>query len=206
MRHLLRLFLLIVALVGAGLGVALPWANANREGYEIGQWRLYERGEGYSEALVPVAPADAPLWARVEVTTEGPLPASLRGAVLTLTATVSGRTVLAEAVDLDGLQPRVTAPQAAEHVYLLRLPPIDPVESGDYRFTAGPGDAESERILAADLHVNAGLFDVDSRLPPIGYVMIVIGVVGLVLSFRGAGTPQREAAPAPRWGRRNDED
>lgn len=200
LRLLLRLFLLLMTLVGIGLAFVMPWAAEHQEAVETGRWRVYDRAAGFRDVSVDVPETQATSLV-LDITTQGPLPAGHSGAIVAVTAARSGSTVLAESVDLDGIRARLATPQNAESVYTVTVAQLGAEASGqlDFRFTRG--DAEIDRIVAIDMVLTSRTFDADPRLLPVGYVLLVVGFVGLVTSFRSRRPQERTEPPPPRWGR-----
>lgn len=189
-------------LAGGALSFVYPWAAANFSGYEVGTWRVYERERGFTPAEASLAAPDAPVFATLELATQGPLARSGDEPVLTVTADAGGKTVLAQTLVFDEVEPSVVNPQAGGHLYRLRFARIDPVEGDRYLFTFGPGVAAQEQLVSADLVLVAGAFDLDPRAIPAGYVLMAVGLVGFVASLRRRRPDNPNSGPPPpRWGR-----
>src|SRR5690606_12306793 len=60
-KSLMRIFCILLFLVGLAIGVIWPWAQRHFGGEEIGTWVLYQREGGYQSAKVQLKPEDAPL-------------------------------------------------------------------------------------------------------------------------------------------------
>ncbi|PZN59020.1 MAG: hypothetical protein DIU65_01885 [Proteobacteria bacterium] len=195
------LFGLILA---AGLAlIVYPRVAAGVAHRPIGTWRVYEPTTGFTEARPVLKSNDAPVMIGVEMTTRAvsELPP---GAILTITVSVGGRTVLARALDFSGAVGRDTNPQIQERIFHTEAGVIDSVEDGTYIFTLDRGDAEGVMLHAVDLVLSHGA-SVDARLQPIGFSLAAIGFIGLALTFRArAGgkpaSPGSQPRP-PRWGR-----
>jgi hypothetical protein len=197
----LRILFILLILAGAALGIAYPWAARNLSGYEIGKWRVYDRAGGFAPAEASLSPSDAPVTVSLEVGTSGPVDPKA-GALLTLTIDSPSRTVLALPLDLRNLQPSVTNPQKGSRVYRVRAGRIGEVESGRYILTVGAGDAPSDPLETVDISLEAGAFDLDPRTTPAGYVLMAIGLIGLIASFgRRRPANPNSSPPPPRWGR-----
>jgi len=197
-----RLLFLLIFILGGVAGIGYPLIAAHVSGYEIGAWDAYSPATGFVPVAVNTAPADAPLFPHVEIATEGPLPAGDRTAYLTLTVDADGKQERAETIDLDKVEPTVTSPQAGGVVYRRDLPAFASVRSARYEFRFGEGAAGLDRLRGVRFTLNAGAFDVDPRAVPVGYILMAIGAVGLLLSFRKR-PPQNPNSqpPATRWGR-----
>jgi hypothetical protein len=199
---LLRIFFILLILAGGALGVAYPWAASNLSGTEIVKLRLYERSAGFIPAEVLLVPSQAPVLPTVELATRGPLARGDRDPVLTVTVDAGGRTVLAQTLDFEDVEPRAVNPQAGEHLYRASLPKIEPVEGERYLFTIGPGISGEEQLLTADLVLDAGAFGIDPRAIPAGYVLMALGLIGFIASFRRRRPANPNSSPPPpRWGR-----
>jgi hypothetical protein len=132
---------------------------------------------------------------------------SSNSAVLTLTASNGGRTVLAKALTFAASFGRPASPQGDETVYRETAGVIDGPSEGFFEFTAGPGDAESPDMRWADLVLEGAPREPDPRARAVGLVIAGIGAFGLFRSIRrGGGTPPNPNSspsppPPPRWGR-----
>lgn len=189
-------------LAGGALGIGYPWAAANLGAPEIGIWRVYEREAGFSPAEVDLAGSGAAFAAVVELTTRGPLARGDYEPVLTVAADASGRTVLAQALDFETVEPRTINPQSGELLYRMELPRIDAAENGRFVFTFGPGTVAEDQLVAVDLTLSTASVGIDPRAIPAGYVLLAVGLVGFIASF-GRRRPQNpnSSPPPPRWGR-----
>jgi hypothetical protein len=197
-------FLFGLILVAGLVLIAWPRFAGGMGPEAVGTWRVYEARTGFAPASADLTAADAPLAVAVEMTTRGVAALPQGAAILTVTAAVGGRTVLAEALDFVGARGRDTNPQTLEKIFRAEVGTIDPVETGTYIFTVGKGDADGVPLQAVDLVLTrGGAFD--RRLQPIGFSLAAIGFIGLVLALRrGAGgpPPNPNSQPPPRrWGR-----
>jgi hypothetical protein len=201
----MRLFFLLVLLAGLGMGFIYPWSISNFSGREIGTWPVYRQGR-FEPVDVRLAPTDAPVRVLVDLTTDANDLFAPVGAVLTITASEGGKTVLAETLRFAGeSQIRDKSPQVAQKVARDDAGVIAEVHDGTYRFNVGRGDAEGPQIKAVDLVLRAGSGEVDARFQPIGISLMAVGFIGLVLAFRRrrSANPQNPnpQPPPPRWGR-----
>jgi len=198
---LLRTLFILLILAGAALGIAYPLAAGNLSGYTIGVWRVYDRTGGYAPAEASLSPSDAPVTVSLDVATKGPVRFD-GGTLLTLTADTEGRTVLARALDFTDAVETVINPQTGLRVYHETAGKIADVAGDRYVFTVGPGDTPSEAVETIDLKVDAGAFDLDPRTTPAGFVLMAVGLVGLIASF-GRRRPKNpnSSEPQRRWGR-----
>ncbi len=201
----MRFFFLIIFLAGLALGVGYPWAVKNISGYEIGTFPVFETGAGFTPADVALAPSEAPVRVDLEMRTSGPFTTSEEIAALTVTATTDGRTIFAAPVSFANAESRTASPQGGM-IYRADVAVIDPVDGDeDYVFTVEPGDIQGLPIERAVLILNAGAFDLDSRAVPVGYILIVVGLVGFVAMWQRRRVINRKrAAEDPRWGRGAD--
>lgn len=197
----LRTLFILLILAGAALGVAYPFAAGNLSGYTIGVWRVYDRATGYAPAEAGLAPSDAPVTVSLDVATKGPVGFD-GGTLLTLTADTGGKTVLARALDFADAAETVVNPQSGARVYHAKAGRIAEVAGDRYVFTVGPGDAPSDAVETVDLKLEAGAFDLDARTTPAGYVLMAVGLVGLIASF-GRRRPKNpnSSEPPRKWGR-----
>ncbi len=201
MLIIVRLAFLLLILAGGGLGIAWPWLQQTYSGYEIGTWRVFD-GTAFTRAEARPAPSESPIFLTVEMITSGPLRADRKGAVLTLTAEDGGRTVLAQALDFEGVQGRVVSPQSGELAYRTAAGRIQSVSDSGLVITVARGEEDRVRLVSVDVTVEASAIPVQPNAIPVGYVLLGIGFVGLLLTFR-SGHPKNpnSSPPPPKWGR-----
>lgn len=199
---MLRIFFILLILVGSALGIGYPWAIANLAYTGIGKWRVYEREAGFTPAETALMSSEAPVLVSVELVTRGPLARGGRDPVLTVTVDTQGRTVIAQTLDFEDVQPSVTNPQSGQHLYTAQVARIEPVGGGRYLFTLGPGVTGEEQLVSADLVLKSGASGLDPRAIPAGYVLMALGLVGFIASFRRRRPDNPNSSPPPpRWGR-----
>ncbi|MEX0408436.1 hypothetical protein ABGN05_22500 [Aquibium sp. LZ166] len=198
----MRFFFLIILLAGLALGVGYPWAVRNVSGYEIGIFPVFGQGSGFTPAEVALAPSEAPVSVAVEMQTSTPFTTEEGTAVLTITAITDGRTVLVAPVSFENAASKSASPQGGI-VYRADVATIDPVDGDEnYVFTVERADVEELPLVRVSLILNAGAFDLDARAVPIGYILILVGLVGFVAMFRRRRILNRKvAAEQPKWGR-----
>lgn len=203
----MRSLFLLILLAGTGLGIVYPWAATNFSGREIGTYRVYDRGGAFRPVDVALATADAPVRVLVDLTTLAPPVVTPARAILTITASTNGKTVLAEALNFYDTTPRERSPQLPDPVFRDDAGLIRDVQPGTYRFSIDKGDADNVQIRSVDLILRAGGIEADGRAQPIGFSLMAIGFVGLVLSLKRGRSHQENPnsqPPAPRWGRGAD--
>lgn len=193
MRWFVRFFLLIVLGFGVLLGFVYPWA-AQRQGDEIGRWRVYTAGGDFVPVETRLPADEEQVRILVEVATTTRVNAD-RAVVLTMTATSGGRTQIAQTFTLDGVEPGEGRSTLPVLLYSLEAETLYSIEDEPYIFVFGPGEVELP-LVYVELVLIGGTFDYDESVPPIGYALTAIGFVGLVLTFR-----RRRETPPPRWGR-----
>ena len=197
----MRIIFLLMFVAGLAVGIGYPFVVANVSGYEIGRYPAYDRQGGFKVVEENLAPADAPVRVLVDMSSLGSLTLDGATTVLTLTATVEGRTVMASTLKFAHQQPRSDNPQTGGMIYRDEAGMIDPVESGRYRFVLGPGDAEGIEMRSAEIVLRAGAFDLDPRAVPIGYAMMALGFVGFFVSLQRRNKTPPPPPPPPKWGR-----
>jgi hypothetical protein len=199
----MRLIFALVFIAGLAAGIAYPFFITNFSGHAIGEWRVYERGSGFKPATMSLSETDAPVRALVDLTTLGTPRLSGDRTALTVTASVDGRTVLADTLSFVHSEPRNDSPQSGQRVYRDLAGMFETIENGEYTFTVGPGDADGIEMKSVDLILRSGAVPVDPRLQPIGFMLMAVGVIGFVIAMRRGGQPPNPNSqpPAPRWGR-----
>ena len=205
----MRILMALLFLAGAVSAFAFPAYTDYFSGEVIGTFRVTERGGVADDPVVYLDPSNAPVGVILRLE-------SLPDAVL---AGPSGqRTEIRLTVERDGVpvddttvtfahlsamrdgQFRPTQPRPEKLV--LRL---DPVIKGDHRFTVRLTGRQDMPILAVDLILRSNMLVSDDRVQPAGFLMLVIGGVGLVLLRRADGAkaavPQRKPPERRTWGR-----
>ncbi|MBO6725584.1 MAG: hypothetical protein JJ911_08000 [Rhizobiaceae bacterium] len=199
----MRFFFLLMVLAGAALGIAYPWAASNVTGYEVGTWRVFERGSGFTPADVSLAPSETPVAVTLDLRADGALIRSDTKPLLTIDVSGDGEFVSSVALDFTEAEVRTINPQSGETGYRIEAERLHTVDHSKYRFELGPGVAGTERFNSVDLIVNAGAFDLDARAIPAGFILMALGLLGFVASFFRRGRPENpnSSPPPPRWGR-----
>ena len=199
----MRFFFLILLLAGVFLGVLYPRLAMPPSPRDIGSWPVFDTETGFQPVDVPIAPAGSPVFVFVELTVASRFQPSPSETVLTITGSSGGRTVLAETMSFADIDPVAASPQGSSWTYRSEAGAIDPAGGGLHTFVVGPGDAEEVNIVGVDLVLSIGEGDLDSRIQPIGFVLMTLGAVGFVLSIvrrRRIGKPGDENS-GRRWGR-----
>ncbi len=203
----MRFVFLLVILAGVALAGLYPWYNNHFSGEEIGVWSVYERDTGFRQVEAALSPSQAPVRVLVDLTTVTPVDFSRDATVLTLTADIGSRTVLADTMSFGESKPRTQSPQMQAQTYRADAGVITPTEAGTYRFTVGQGDAEGINFSKVELVLRSGTAITDPRAQPAGFSLIAIGVIGLVVAsrLRRRSRDRRQAEPPPtQWGRGGD--
>ena len=200
----MRFLFLLIFLAGGGMA-AYPWLSANMLEHEIGKWRVYDAATGYVLAQPQLQESDGPVKVLVDLATTGIGRLPPDSAILTVTGSVQGRTVLAQAMTFANATATDINPQTQARVFHDSVGVIDPVEPGLYSFTVGKGDADTVPIRSVDLVLTSAGPLPGARVQPLGFAAMALGFIGLVLTFRQAGGSRPEnpnsQPPPPRWGR-----
>ncbi|MBL8584349.1 MAG: hypothetical protein JNL61_19270 [Rhizobiaceae bacterium] len=200
----MRLVFVLIFLAGIAAGLGYPWIANNFSGEEIGRFPVYERGGDFRPVTVDLAAADAPVRVLVDMVSIGQPVMQADRTVLTLTATVGGKTVLADTLSFVHASARDVNPQLQERIFRDSAGLIDPVTPGSFLFTLGRGDAEAIAMKSVELVLRREAMALDPRIQPIGFALMAIGVIGFVLAMRRRRAARNQAPqtpPPPKWGR-----
>lgn len=197
----MRLFLLLLLIVGVLLGVGYPWVVTNFSGEEIGSWRVYDRPGPYKPVTVNLKQGDAPVRAFVDMQPlRNFIPAEGRTA-LTAVVTRQGKDVLVTTLSYaDARATNKGSPQGPQ-VYRDSIGDIDMIEDGDFTVTIGPGDYDGLEVAQVDLVLRRGVVAIDWRIASGGIALVVISIVGLIRLRRSRKAQANEIPPTPKWGR-----
>lgn len=198
----MRFVFLLILLAGAGLGIAYPWAASNVAGYEIGNWRVYERDAGSMPAEANIAEPEAPVSITVDLRTDRALNRVEDKALLFMDVTSEGgEPVFEAALDLVDAEARTVNPQSGETAYRVEAGRLAIIDRNRYSFVFRPAEEIRERLISADLILNAGAFDLDPRAIPAGFILMAVGLVGFTASLFRKRRENPNSQPPPRWGR-----
>ncbi len=196
----MRLFLLLLLIIGVLLGIGYPWVATNFSGEEIGTWRVYDRPGPYKPVTLNLKQSDAPVRAFVDmqplrnfVPTEG-------RTALTAVVTRQGKDILVKTLSYASSKSTNKGSPQGPQVYRDSIGDIDSVEDGNFTFTIGPGDYDGLEVAQVDLVLRRGVIAVDWRIVPAGIALIVISIFGLICLRRGRKVAANETPP-PKWGR-----
>ena len=201
-----RLFAALVFLFGLALAVGYPLLASRLPSQPIGTFQVYSPAGGFVAVNRSLQPQDLPTDVYVDLFSSGSPKFGKDRAVLTLTASAAGRTVLAVPLNFEDAVARDDTPQTPEMIYRTNAGTIATAERGEpIAFAVGRGDADEIDITRVDLVLQKGPQPADTRVAPIGYAVMAVGAIALLLSFRkGAGGPPpnpNSQPPPPRWGR-----
>jgi MYXO-CTERM domain-containing protein len=203
-----KLFFLIF-LAGAGLTFGYPWYVENLTGSEIGSFPAFRQGTGYTPVSVVLSANQAPVRVFVDMTaTEGFQPSNSRTA-LTLTASTGGKTVLASTLNYASASAESRSPQSTEKIFRDRAGDLKIGTPGEYRFVVGEGDIDTLIPKRVDIILRANVEEVDPRAQPAGFVLLGLGLAGMIRSGRrrkdlrepATVVPQPKEPQKPKWGR-----
>jgi hypothetical protein len=196
MRWALRIVFLVMLAAGVLLAIGLPKAVERLPGYEIARMTLFTAGKGLSPGEVMLAPPEAPFFLTLDVHASGPLPAGDRSATFTLTLRDAGGAAVLEEIFL---QPNDPVRDETGSGYIYReMAVVDRPLDGRHTVELAIAPRPDPAVTEVELVVNAGAFDLDPRLQPVGFILLVVGGIGLMVSFRRG---QQPPPPAPKWGR-----
>lgn len=202
-----RLFAFLVFLAGAALAFGYPILASRLPPVPIGTWQAYSPSGGFVPIDHSLQPQDVPAEVYVDLFSSGSPKFGEDRAVLTLTASSAGKTVLAVPLTFAESVSREDAPQTPEMVYRTKAGTIETVDpsGASFTFTIGRGDVDQIDIARVDLVLERRPQPADPRAAPVGWIVMAVGAVALLLSFRGSGgappANPNSQPPPPRWGR-----
>lgn len=198
--NLLRLAFLLTAAAGAILAIAYPYAIGNLGGYEIGRHPVYSADEGFRTVTVRLGETEALVRVEVELVARQSANATETAFALDMVVLRDGETYMRGPIEFSDPAPADGNVQSGRLIYRARTI-IDPVLPGEYVFAFEPTAAMGFEPESATLLLTAPAIEWDARVQPIGYVLLVIGIVGLVISIARPGRQRPAGTPRPRWGR-----
>lgn len=197
MRWVLHLLFMLMLVAGVVLGVVYPRAVDGSGADEIGRWRIYERGAG-ERTVETVLDINRQVAVGAELRTEDTLPDDLRLAALTAVVRDSDENVvLREGLALSGAAV-LESPQTRVQLYRAAAGILNGAE-GAYRFDIEVADDVRPSLLSVDLVLGTVAASPDPRMQPAGFIMMAVGVVGFLLTFRRRR--ENPNSKPPKWGR-----
>lgn len=197
----MRFLSILCLLAGLGLGILYPNYITYFSGAEIGTWTVFTRAGGFKPVTVPLKSTQAPVRVVVNLQATGNRLEPNATTNLTLTATVAGRTVMAEVMDFNAKVEDTKTPQNVGSTYTQSPGVIANVDDGDYLFVTGPGENDLVDMKEVKLSLRANSLAADPRYQPAGLVLLALGFVGLILSLTRGGKAETPQNPGRKWGR-----
>lgn len=207
---MMRKFYVILLFSGVFAAVGYPWYFANLSGYEIGTYSVYKRQSGFKAVTVNLGVDQTPVRMFVDMTPVSGYYPVLTRTMLTLTASNSGKTVFASALDFVSTSTQSTNLQTTDMIFRDQAGDLAIAKSGAYTFVIGEGDVEGLSMKSVKLTLRANAQTPDLRVQPVGLAFIALGFLGLLRSWRRADNAQSESETniikpnvpdKPRWGR-----
>ncbi|MDP8251295.1 hypothetical protein [Pseudochrobactrum saccharolyticum] len=180
----MRIFCILLFLVGLATGVIWPWAQRHFGGEEIGTWVLYQREGGYQSAKVQLKPEDAPLRIFVDAQPMQGVTSGQKPSVLNLAVSRDGVPVLAERLSYSpksGNEQR-DLPQSGA-VIRQSAKDMETLQAGTYEFSVRAVE-DGLSLTKADLVLRRGAAPVDENITMMGVVVMVAGLYGFMRTRR----------------------
>lgn len=200
MRIVRWLVVIVTLAIGLLLGVAYPWAVSSVGGYEIGSWRILGADRRFQPFEPSIGHSEAPVRVWVFLSVPEAIPVATGRTLLRISLEEDGRETHVATLAFASEQPMPSAADTDYIIYREMAFVLDPVEADRHRLTMEwPRDidpATMARIHAVDVTLQAGAFDMDPRVPWVGYGFIALAALIALLGRR------RKPPPVPpRWGR-----
>lgn len=203
-----KLFFLMI-FAGVGIGFGYPWFLENRSGKNVGTYTVYRQTTGFTPVDVVLSESQSPVRIFADLTPlKGYYPDTTR-TVLTFTASIGGKTVLATRMNFVASSVEAKNLQNSEKIFRDRAGDLVITAPGTYHFVVGEGDLEGLSLKKVDLVLRQNAVEIDPRAFPIGIGLFGLGVFGMIRwRKRGANASAGKTAtvpPAapekPKWGR-----
>lgn len=199
-------FLMILA--GFAIGFGYPWYIYNLSGQDIGSYIVYRQTTGFIPIDVVLSQSQSPVRIFADMTPlKGYYPDQSR-TMLTFTASIDGRTVMATTMNYVASSEEAKNLQTADKVFRDRAGDLVVDTPGTYRLVVGEGDLEGLSLKKVELVLRANAIETDPRAFPVGMGLFALGMFGMIRTGRrksgAAGEtgamPQAEPEK-PKWGR-----
>jgi hypothetical protein len=197
---LLRLLFLLLALCGAGLAFAYPAVIGSGEEVSIERLRLHDTAEGFQPRQAALHADQAPAYLSLVVAASVPPQAAPDATIVTLSVTADDGTARSESFPLSAARITEDSPQTPYKFYVYDAGALPVIKDGTFVFTAGTGSLDAAGLVSVDLDLTRRPPGVDERAKPLGFVLLVLGGIGFVNSFRRRPAASIDTA-TPRWGR-----
>ncbi|MEZ5811013.1 MAG: hypothetical protein R3D45_06300 [Rhizobiaceae bacterium] len=199
----MRIFFLILVLIGLVLAIAYPFAAQNLGGYDIGQYEVYSTETGFVPVEMELSDEEDPVRILVDYYTSTRLNAVMASAKLSLTVLRGPEREFTRELEFIHSTPGENSVHSGRTVIRLTGGIINPVGTQRYTFAFSP---VGESKLVPDriqMILKASAIEWNPSVQILGYGIWAIGAAGfIVLLIRG----RRGAAQRQRWGRAGGED
>lgn len=195
MRLVLGVLMFLIMAFGFLIGVVYPFAASHQQGYELARWQALDGAGGFREFETLLPASEEQILVHVDIAIDADTAVDGDAIVLTLTASSGQRTEFAQVFRPDDLPSAGSYRFEAETLYFIRDEP--------YRFVFTEGEM-GVPFSSVELVLTGGTYEFDEGVPPIGYGMMAIGMLGMFLTNRrkGGRKPKPPEPPEPpKWGR-----
>ncbi len=195
MRLVFRVLFFLLLACGFLISVVYPFAADHQQGHEIARWQALDGNGGFREFETLLPNEEEQVLVKVEVATNEDVDAD--AIVLTLTASTGTTTHFARTFTLEDGESLPS--QEGSRRYVLDAEALWFIYDEPFRFVFTEGEVGMP-FSSVELVLIGGTYAYDEAVPPIGYAMMAMGMLGMFFTRRRRGGKSKPPEP-PKWGR-----